>query len=184
MAEQKQVVIEQAGAGQSAGQVLKQAREAAGLSVDEVARRLNLLASVVLDIEADDYSRIRGETFVRGYLLNYAKLLHLPGEQLVGNYKDGRSTPTVGYRNSLNSVPLWKRWWAAATSNGKGMVFLVICAGLVFWVVRDDSVLEPAALPDSVTVETVDGVTVVDIATGDSELHSKDVGSDMLVMKE
>ena len=55
-----------------------------GLTVGEVADHLRLGADVIEDLETDDYSRLPGSTFVKGYLRSYARLLDLDGEELVG----------------------------------------------------------------------------------------------------
>lgn len=72
--------------GVSPGVLLRSRREAAGLSIEHVASQLYLLKSVVSSLEADCYDRIRGETYVRGYLRNYAKLVGLDSEELFANY--------------------------------------------------------------------------------------------------
>ena len=69
------------------GLMLKQARKRAGLSVDAVAEKLHLLRSVINSIEEDSYERIRGETFVRGYMRNYARLVKVPPEQVLKCYE-------------------------------------------------------------------------------------------------
>lgn len=61
-----------------AGERLRQARNAAGLSVVEVGARLHLDGRTVRHIEADEYERLPAPTFVRGYLRSYARLLDLP----------------------------------------------------------------------------------------------------------
>lgn len=68
------------------GAILRARRETAGLSVDQVADRLYLLCSVIRHLELDNYERIRGETFVRGYLRNYARLLGLSPDKLLSRY--------------------------------------------------------------------------------------------------
>ena len=68
------------------GLLLRQARQAAGLSVEAVAAHLHLLRSVVNSIEEDSYDRVRGETFLRGYLRNYARLVKLPPDQVLTCY--------------------------------------------------------------------------------------------------
>lgn len=68
------------------GLLLRNRREAAGLSIEHVASQLHLLKSVVSSLEADCYDRIRGETYVRGYLRNYARLVGLDGEELLTHY--------------------------------------------------------------------------------------------------
>ncbi len=72
------------------GVLLRSRREAAGLSIEHVASQLYLLKSVVSHLEADCYDRIRGETYVRGYLRNYARLVGLDADDLLSRYP-GRS---------------------------------------------------------------------------------------------
>jgi cytoskeleton protein RodZ len=61
----------------SAGQMLTEAREARGLSVPEVAAQLRLSVRQVEALEADDYDKLPGITFLRGFVRNYAKLLQV-----------------------------------------------------------------------------------------------------------
>lgn len=61
----------------SAGTLLAQAREASGLSIDDVATQLKLAPRQVVAIERDDFASLPGRTFVRGFVRNYARLLKL-----------------------------------------------------------------------------------------------------------
>ncbi|WP_406663971.1 RodZ domain-containing protein [Gallaecimonas sp. GXIMD1310] len=61
----------------SAGQQLRQAREARGWSVEEVAKRLNLRITVVEKLERDDYDQYSPATYTKGYLRAYSRLLDL-----------------------------------------------------------------------------------------------------------
>ena len=61
----------------TAGAILAQAREAAGLSVQDVALQLRLAPRQVTAIERDDFASLPGRTFVRGFVRNYARLLKL-----------------------------------------------------------------------------------------------------------
>ncbi|CAI1055950.1 Cytoskeleton protein rodZ [Serratia entomophila] len=65
------------------GQRLRQAREQLGLSQQAVAERLCLKMSTVRDIEEDSLSADLASTFVRGYIRSYAKLVHLPEDELL-----------------------------------------------------------------------------------------------------
>ncbi len=67
----------------SPGRILAEARERAGLSVDEVARQLRLAPRQVEALEADDHAKLPGNTFLRGFLRNYAKLLQIDPEPLL-----------------------------------------------------------------------------------------------------
>lgn len=72
--------------GGSCGARLKQAREAAGLSIEDVAAKLKMPARVVQSLEQEDFARIGAPVFVRGQLRSYARLLGVDLEdQLVGS---------------------------------------------------------------------------------------------------
>ena len=59
------------------GQILRAERESLGVTVREVADTLNLSMTVVQALEADDYDRLPGVVFARGYIRAYARLLDL-----------------------------------------------------------------------------------------------------------
>ena len=59
------------------GQRLKQAREAAGMSIDDVAARLHMPARIVRSLEAEDWSRLGAPVFVRGQVRSYSRLMGL-----------------------------------------------------------------------------------------------------------
>ncbi len=59
------------------GLMLKQTRESRGMSIIEVAERLHITVQYVEALESDAYDELPGETFVRGYLRSYARLLGL-----------------------------------------------------------------------------------------------------------
>lgn len=69
-------------ADRGCGQRLRAAREAAGLSVSEVAERLKMPVRVVESLEAEDWSRLGAPVFIRGQLRSYARLLGLPTESV------------------------------------------------------------------------------------------------------
>ncbi|WP_031371651.1 MULTISPECIES: RodZ domain-containing protein [Lysobacter] len=71
--------------GGSCGARLKQAREAAGLSIEDVAARLKMPSRVVLSLENDDTGSAGAPVFVRGQLRSYARLVGIDLEdQLSG----------------------------------------------------------------------------------------------------
>jgi cytoskeleton protein RodZ len=65
------------GAEAGCGQRLRKAREAAGLSVADVATRLKMPSRVVESLEAEDWDRLGAPVFVRGQLRSYGRLLGL-----------------------------------------------------------------------------------------------------------
>ena len=65
----------EAAASQTAGSLIASARESAGLTVEELARRMCMTPSKLQYLEQDDYERLAGATYVRGYLRNTCKEL-------------------------------------------------------------------------------------------------------------
>ncbi len=67
------------------GSVLRDARQNRGWSEEDVAAQLNLLASQVVALESNDYSRFNAELFVKGFLRRYADLLGINAEPLLAD---------------------------------------------------------------------------------------------------
>jgi cytoskeleton protein RodZ len=65
------------------GARLRHAREQLGLSQQAVAERLCLKVSTVRDIEDDKAPADLASTFLRGYIRSYARLVHIPEEELL-----------------------------------------------------------------------------------------------------
>jgi cytoskeleton protein RodZ len=68
----------------SAGMQLRAAREAAGMSIDAVAQQLKLAPRQVKALEDGEFALLPGRTFVRGFMRNYARLVHLDPEAVLG----------------------------------------------------------------------------------------------------
>jgi len=69
------------------GQMLADARKSLNLSIEDVAQNLNFRVSQVTDLEADIFDKSLPETFNRGYLINYARLVNVPTDQVVSAYE-------------------------------------------------------------------------------------------------
>ncbi|TKB51556.1 DUF4115 domain-containing protein [Ferrimonas sediminicola] len=64
------------------GPLLRAAREASGLTTQQVAQRLSLRRSVVEGLEQDDYESGTTTTYLRGYVRNYARLVGVSEKQI------------------------------------------------------------------------------------------------------
>ena len=84
-----------AATGATAGMLLLAAREARGLSVEAVAQQLKLSLRQVRALETDDFTLLPGRTFVRGFVRNYARLVALDPEVVLGALPGGAETPTL-----------------------------------------------------------------------------------------
>ncbi len=67
----------------SLGRCLRAAREQRGLSISDVAQTIKFSPRQIEAVEADDYAHLSGNTFLRGMIRSYAKLLHLDVEPLL-----------------------------------------------------------------------------------------------------
>ncbi|WP_066095104.1 helix-turn-helix domain-containing protein [Xanthomonas massiliensis] len=63
------------GESKGCGNVLRDAREAQGLSIEEAAGRLHMPVHVVRALEQEDWQRLGAPVFVRGQVRSYARLL-------------------------------------------------------------------------------------------------------------
>ena len=72
--------------GDGVGRTLREAREAAGYSLSDVAARLRLTQSTIEDLEAERFEKFPVPVFTRGYLNNYARLLGVPPEPLLDEF--------------------------------------------------------------------------------------------------
>ena len=123
----------------TAGGQLRAAREAAGLSQEDVAEQLKLAPRQVRAIEEDDYARLPGRTFVRGFVRNYARLLQLDaGTVLAALPRNDGMSPLD--RPSLSAVsrpmaelpastPI-RRGTSARWSISLALIAIVVAAGL------------------------------------------------------
>ena len=75
------------------GTVLARAREAAGLGLEEAARKLNFAPRQLDALERGEWGRLPGGAAVRGMVRNYARLLGLDAGALVARVSAGQSLP-------------------------------------------------------------------------------------------
>lgn len=69
------------------GRVLQEERIRRKLGLDAVARQLRLSIAQVEALEGDNYEKLPGTTFVRGFIRNYARVLDLDAEPLLARFE-------------------------------------------------------------------------------------------------
>ncbi len=67
------------------GQMLREAREQQGLSVNDVANRIKFAPKQIEWLEADDFVKLPEAAFVRGFVRSYARLLNLDTASLIAS---------------------------------------------------------------------------------------------------
>lgn len=147
------------------GARLRSAREAAGLSIDDVASRLHMPARVVQSLEAEDWSRLGAPVFVRGQVRSYSRLLGLTTAPIMDALTVGQVEPARLV--SRTHIPK-AQWWAEQI--GRRLVYIVLTLSLVIpvWVATRQhlagtaegvAALDAPVDPASATAAAEDGKT-------------------------
>ncbi len=113
------------GPDQGTGLRLRQAREAAGLAVSEVAAAMRVPARVVESLEAEDWDRLGAAVFVRGHLRSYARAVGLPADA----FQPEGELPAVP-APALKPRTYTPRYRRIAEQVARRMVYVVITATL------------------------------------------------------
>ncbi len=117
------------------GQRLREAREARGLSVADVANTLKFGTRQIEALEADDYRNLQGSTFVRGFVRSYARFLKLAPEPLLDMLvaatpiapANVRPPEDTGVAMPMPGARRLSPWLAGA------ILLVLTAAGLIFW---------------------------------------------------
>jgi cytoskeletal protein RodZ len=76
------------------GLLLKQAREAAGLSIDEVSALTRIRPQVIRDLEAGNLQSSGGIAYARGHIRSIAKVINADAEVLISQFNNEAETIT------------------------------------------------------------------------------------------
>lgn len=166
--------------GKAPGHLLRTARQSMGLTIDDVAAELRLAPDQITALEENDFKRLAGQTYVRGYLRSYARLVDLPAEHIVPSGDDKR----FAREDTDSEVPPSRRKFSRSRSPAKLLtyVFLIVLVGLVMaWWYQRASVVPPlstgeklgAVPPPASAVAGHDIVSTVERALLDSEPDSQ-----------
>ena len=79
----------------SVGQILRDARGAQGLTLENAAIRLRLIQRQIEAMEADDFAGLGQPVFARGFVRNYARLLGLAPEPLLARMEGAPAEPAT-----------------------------------------------------------------------------------------
>ncbi len=147
------------------GERLKLARQAWGMSIEQVAATLRLPVSVIGAIEREDYQGLPPGAYVRGYVSGYARLVSLDAAALLADCEmRGCGAPKLTARRSLSlhrkGAETLGRWGSYAALAG------FVVAALGFWVNQGREQLEPS--PQPAVTEAQTAAPAVPDATGDS----------------
>ena len=83
------------------GEFLQQARENAGLSVDELAHIVNLRPGLIRAMESNDFLPCGGDTYARGHIRNISQLTGINAQELLAMYDAEHSVDSRSIHSQL-----------------------------------------------------------------------------------
>lgn len=144
------------------GAVLRAAREAQGYSLSEVAQVLKFGVRQLEALENDDYSTLKGATFIRGFVRSYARYLRLDEVPLLAALEPQVALAVAEVRtvDSVNAVMP-----SGVQDNSKRAYWLaafVLLLGAVAWFAWQE---QGTSEPDTQKPETVPAVAAPEAAS-------------------
>ena len=129
------------------GERLKRAREAKGMSLDDVASRTRIPIRHLQNIEREDWDGLPAATYAVGFTRNYANAVGLDGAALARELRDRIGSPTTHraaapvYYEAADPSRVPPRWLALIAV----VLAVVLIGGYLIWRSGLDS--EPEAIP-------------------------------------
>ena len=90
------------------GETLRNAREAKGLSITQIAEATNMLPQQIEDLENENFTRIAAPIYGRGFVKLYCGVVGLDPKPLVQEFMDiynGNTRPAIRMRPQRQAPP-------------------------------------------------------------------------------
>ena len=152
----------------SPGEKLKKLREERGLSHHRVAEALHMTAHYVKSLESDQYEKLPGKTFVKGYFKAYARLLDADVDALMQCYEQYVSALEKTQENEAGEIRARKvydqniRWMMCAA------VIILLVISISWWMSRDGA--EEVTTLDNTTQPRAQAVQVTEPVTKNQKI--------------
>ena len=154
----------------SLGSMISKARKDAGLSIDDLSAATNIRATLLRDMEADNFSQCGGETYARGHLRNIAIKLNVKPQIFLTAFEDeqmhvDRTMQDLLVENNVmrESKDTRKVSWKVLVTISVASLFV---AGLAQVIVSNNSTPDiPVAIEESPTASASSEATPQETAT-------------------
>ena len=151
----------------SPGKMLRASRKQRGLSKKEVADTLHITVHYVNALEHDQYDKLPGEIFAKGYMKRYAETLALDQAEVLAAYAEVRASDTESAsaaqaarsrsRNNRNKL------WVGVSL----LLFAVLFTALWLWNRQAQSVTAVSATNSTASVSGSGTAIAANLAAGD-----------------
>lgn len=162
--------------GENPGETLRRARENKNWSQADVAVKLNLTVQALVHLESGAFAKLPGNTFARGYIRTYAKLLGIDQEPLVVAFDQLTGSNSAG--SSVHALGRIEEP-AHVAQNVLRVVSLALLVGLavgsyLWWQDRSQS---------NVGVSVINALEPIEVegADGNTQIHPLDEPEDQAV---
>lgn len=105
---------------ESIGEKLKKAREEKGYTIEQIARSTNISKRFIAALENEEFELIPGETYLYGFLKNYAEYLELDSDKCIALYRN--------LKIQEQPIPMED---LVVKKQGRGKIILIVLIGLV-----------------------------------------------------
>ena len=157
------------------GQMLAEARQALKLSQQDVAQKLNFRVTLVDEIEHEIFDNSLPDTFNRGYLKNYAKLVGIAEQDIIASYEmlgvavkqrtEMQSFSKITEKQAMNTRLMWITY----------LILAALVASTLVYYIQDARSNGVSSLLDDITERTNQAVeSVRDNGTAIAESEVQD----------
>lgn len=167
------------------GELLRKAREAKGLTQNEVAKKLNFLPIYIPSLENEDFKPLHSVTFVKGYLRAYARFLGIDANEVMHCFAMHHSELVA--EETQQTVEIMK-----PEKNTSSLVFkfisllivIALIAIIIIWWQSRTAEPMPSVGSQEVQVDTLDGNTIVAPVKTEEEIETETTTSDQKLEDE
>ena len=122
----------------SLGSMITQARQGAGLSIDDLSHATNIRTALLREFEANNFTKSGGEIYARGHIRNIACKLGVEPQVFISAFEEehmrtDRSMQELLIENSVMRVPqeIRKVSWKILAAISIGFLLLVALVQIV-----------------------------------------------------
>lgn len=149
------------------GEKLRSAREAKGLSIEDIEKATKIQSRYLTAIEQNDFDKLPGDFYVRAFIRQYAQIVGLDGKELLSEYHQDvpESKPDEYVENSIdnkseevrettdNKKNLWKNY-LPRIAIGLGVVIVILVVYVLYARLSSNNQNNTADNNDNVTVSS------------------------------